>query len=51
MYLQFAMDRMYDIRLMFSIYGEEWKIIMIHELMNCLNGITENGLCDEDLMT
>ncbi len=36
------------VRLMCCIYGEEWKIIMIHELINSLNGFTENGFSDED---
>ncbi len=39
---------MYDVRLICSIYGEEWKITMIHELINCLNGMTENGFSDKD---
>ncbi len=46
--LKYDMDRMYNVRLMCSIYRQEWKIIMIHELINCLNGITENGFSDED---
>ncbi len=37
-----------DVTLMCSIYEEEWKIITIYELINCLNGITENGVSDED---
>ncbi len=36
------------IRLMCSIYGEEWKIMKIHELINCSNGISENDFSDED---
>ncbi len=31
-----------------DIHGEEWKISMISELIDCLNGFSDNDLCEEE---
>ncbi len=36
------MDIMYRETISVQIYGEEWKINMILEIVGCLNGLSEN---------
>ncbi len=44
------MDIMYKDTISAQIHGEEWKIIMILEIVDCLNGLCENDFIYDENM-
>ncbi len=44
------MDIMYEDTISVQISDEEWKIIMILEIVDCLNGLCENGFSYDENM-
>ncbi len=44
------MDIMYEDTISAHIHGEEWTIIMILEIVDCLNGLCENDFTYDENM-